>query len=201
MRGERVVVPKELQHETLKYLHLNHCGIVATKAYARSYAWWPGIDDDIETMVSNCDGCQEIRNNPLRAPIENWEIPQNPWTRLHIDFEGPFQGQSFLIVVDATSKWIEVVRVPSTTSKRVIIELRRLFATFGTPQMIVSDNDTSFKFTEMAEFTKKNGIKQVFVAPYHPAANGQAERFVQTTKRNLKILVDGNWKKKLAVFY
>ncbi|XP_046737542.1 uncharacterized protein K02A2.6-like [Diprion similis] len=200
VRGERVVVPKKLQRDTLKYLHLNHCGVVATKAFARSYAWWPGIDEDIEVMISNCDNCQETKNNPPRAQIENWEIPQNPWTRLHIDFAGPFRGQVFLIVVDATSKWIEVSKVSSTTLKRVIIELRRLFATFGTPKTIVSDNDTSFKSAEMAEFTKKNGIKQVFVAPYHPAANGQAERAVQTTKRNLKVLIDGNWEEKMSRF-
>lgn len=36
--GSRVVVPKKLQPEILKYLHANHPGIVATKACARSYA-------------------------------------------------------------------------------------------------------------------------------------------------------------------
>ncbi|XP_046748864.1 uncharacterized protein K02A2.6-like [Diprion similis] len=185
VRGDRIVVPKTFRREILKYLHLNHSGIVATKAYARSYAWWPGIDEDIEALINNCDRCQDNRNNPPRAPVKNWEIPENPWTRIHIDFAGPFQGQSFLIVADATSKWIEVSSY-ITVSKKVIEELRRIFATFGTPEMLVSDNGTPFKSAEMAEFAKRNGIEQIFVAPYHPAANGLAEKAVQTTTKKFQ---------------
>ena len=32
-----------------------------------------------------------------------------PWQRVHIDFAGPFRNKNFLIVVDAHSKWPEVI--------------------------------------------------------------------------------------------
>ena len=40
--------------------------------------------------------------------------------------------------------------------------------------------------TEFAMFAKKNGIKHIRCAPYHPSSNGLAERFVQTFKRAMK---------------
>ncbi|XP_046417438.1 uncharacterized protein K02A2.6-like [Neodiprion fabricii] len=68
--GARVIVPKKLQPEIINYLHANHPGIVATKAYARSYVWWPGINNDIELKIKNCGKCQEVQNNPPRAPVK-----------------------------------------------------------------------------------------------------------------------------------
>ncbi|KAG5877543.1 hypothetical protein JTB14_019246 [Gonioctena quinquepunctata] len=38
----------------------------------------------------------------------------------------------------------------------------------------------------MMDFTKKNGIKHIFTAPYHPSSDGQVERQVQTIKRRLE---------------
>lgn len=198
--GTRVVIPSVFRPEILNYLHANHPGIVATKACARSYAWWPGINNDVELKIKNCDQCQEVRNDPPRAPVQMWESPGEPWTRLHVDFAGPFQGQTFLIIVDAYTKWTEVRRVPSTSSSNVIRELRKLFATFGIPKMIVSDNDISFRSREMESFYEQNGIKFVFIVPYHPSSNGQAERAVQETKKSLKTLREGDWETKISRF-
>ncbi len=64
--------------------------------------------------------------------------------------------------------------------------LRSLFYTHGLPEIIVSDNDSAFTSVEFAEFSKRNGIKQVFSAPHHPSSNGLAERAVQTVKTALK---------------
>ena len=106
-----------------------------------------------------------------------------PWQRIHIDFAGPMNGQNFLIVVDSHSKWLEVIEMKSTTATATIKELRRLFATYGLPEHLVSDNGPQFTSADFAEFMKVNGIKHIRCAPYHPSSNGCAERFVQTFKR------------------
>ena len=115
-----------------------------------------------------------------------WEYPKYAWQRLHIDYAGPFLNHSFLIIVDAYSKWPEVIPMQSTNSVSTIRALMQVFATHGLPERIVSDNGPQFASQEFKEFMDINGIRHTFSAPYHPATNGEAERFVQTFKHNMK---------------
>lgn len=124
--GNRVVIPTSLRKQLLQYLHANHPGIVGTKATARSYAWWPRIDQEIETMVKNYRECMEILPAPHKTATQHWTPPKEPWSRIHLDFAGPHAGQTFLIVVDSTTKWLDVTRVSSPSSSEVIKNLRRL---------------------------------------------------------------------------
>ena len=95
-------------------------------------------------------------------------------------------GKMFLIVVDSHSKWFEVEMMPSITIEATIANLRDMFARYGIPQQLVSDNGSQFTSEEFCKFMKANGIKHTLVAPYHPRSNGQAERFVQTFKQFFK---------------
>ena len=72
--------------------------------------------------------------------------------------------------------------VVTTPSQQAIKILRNLFATHGLPEMVVSDNGSAFTSAEYQTFVKRNGIRHVRSAPYHPSSNGQAERVVQTFK-------------------
>ena len=58
--------------------------------------------------------------------------------------------------------------------------LRQLFASYGLPEHIVSDNGSLFTSEEFAVFMESNGIKHTRSAPYHPSTNGLAESFIQT---------------------
>ena len=136
--------------------------------------------------MNSCDACQSNRKTPPKAPLHPWEWPSKPWTRLHVDFAGPFQGKTFIVLVDAHSKWLEASVVASTSSEQAIKALRRVFATHGLPEILVSDNGTAFTSTEFITFVKRNGFRHVKTAPYHPASNGLAERAVQTIKEALK---------------
>lgn len=197
--GSRVVIPEVLRGGVLTMLHEGHPGMVAMKALARSYIWWPNLDNEIEDHVRTCNKCQLQRNDPNDAPLQAVPVPKNPWSVLHVDFAGPWHGKTFLIVVDRMSKWLEVVTMSSLSSAAVIASFRKLFATHGIPDIVVSDNGKAFDSEEIKNFYAKNGIVGKTVAPYHPSSNGQAERMVQTTKENLSKL-DGDWEIKLAQF-
>ncbi|PIO75317.1 hypothetical protein TELCIR_02664 [Teladorsagia circumcincta] len=90
--GERVVIPKELQTNVLKELHVGHPGIVWMKKLARSYVYWPNIDEDCENLVRSCSKCQEYAKNPIKVPLETWPTPTRAWQRIHVDFAGPICG-------------------------------------------------------------------------------------------------------------
>ena len=121
-----------------------------------------------------------------------------PWARVHLDFAGPFQGKNILVAIDAHSKWVEAVCTSSMSSTCVIEELRSLFARFGLPELVVTDNGTFFVSSEFKDFLRMNGVKHSTSAPYHPASNGLAERAVQIVKRVLKKVVNGTMRSRLA---
>lgn len=64
--------------------------------------------------------------------------------------------------------------------------LRSVFARYGLPAQIVSDNGPPFQSVEYSEFLQQNGIQRILVSSYHPSSNGLAERFVQTFKYALE---------------
>ncbi len=121
--------------------------------------WWTGITKDIEVTAKSCQECATVKQSPATAPMHPWAWPHRPWERLHVDFAGPFMGKSFLIVVDAHSKWAEEVEMVSTTTANTIVSLRNLFVTHGLPRQIVSDNGPQFVSSDFQEFTRTNGIK------------------------------------------
>ena len=86
------------------------------KSLARSYFWWPCLDKDIEHTAKSCKSCQSSKHAPPSAPLQPWTWPAKPWQRIHIDYAGPFLGRSFLVVVDAHSKWPEVFEMSTTST-------------------------------------------------------------------------------------
>ena len=108
--------------------------------------------------------------------------------RLHIDYAGPIDGHYLLLVVDAFSKWLEISISKTKTTDDTLRALREIIARFGVPRVIVSDNDQTFKSDKFENFCKGLGIFHQTSPPYHPASNGQVERYVSTTKQALKKL-------------
>ncbi|RXN30262.1 putative protein K02A2.6-like protein [Labeo rohita] len=190
MWGLRVIIPPKLRTRVLEELHVGHLGVVKMKSLARSFVWWPGIDQQIEQLAMHCSGCQHVQKMPKAAPLHPWEWPALPWQRIHVDFAGPFMGTTFLVVVDACTKWPEVFSMTSTTASQTVTVLRELFARTGVPEQLVSDNGPQFVSAEFQVFLKNNGIKHVTSAPYHPATNGLAERFVQSLKNALRAMTN-----------
>ena len=154
------------------------------KSLARSYIWWPNMDKEIEEVVKSCLSCQANRHSSAPAQLHPLEWPDQPWSRLHIDFAGPVKGSMLLII----------------TSSQTIEKLRSTFATHGLPKTIVSDNGPSFMSSEFKKFIQLNGIRHITSAPYHPSTNGLAERTVQAVKQVIKQMEGVSLEEKLSRF-
>ncbi|WKY00905.1 hypothetical protein Q1695_015148 [Nippostrongylus brasiliensis] len=188
MFGDRIVIPTTLQAAVLRDLHNGHPGISRMKMLARDYCYWPNVDKHMEDMVNSCRKCQESAKNPVKTTLSSWPTETVPWSRIHADYAGPINGKMFLVVVDACSKWPEIVEMSSSTSSATLKELRRMFTQYGYPETLVTDNGTQFTSKDFSEFCSRNGIKHVRTPPFHPQSNGQVERFVDTFKRALQKL-------------
>ena len=108
-----------------------------------------------------------------------------PWERIATDLFH-FDKKDYIVVVDYTSRWFDFKELSSTTTQAVIRFQREIFATHGTPNVVVSDNGPQFASQEFSVFTKDWGFTHVTSSPRYPQANGEAERAVQTAKNILK---------------
>ncbi|KAF7641975.1 hypothetical protein LDENG_00267010 [Lucifuga dentata] len=59
--------------------------------------------------------------------------------------------------------------------------LKMLFAWWGLPNTITTDNGPQFE-----TFLKEKGIKHIHTALYHPAVNGKVEQLNQTLKNGIR---------------
>ena len=184
----RLVIPAELQEEILQRLHQGHQGVVKCRALARSCVWWPGLSKKIEEVVGTCATCEKERKLPPE-PLQPTKTPDYPWQKIAMDlFE--LNGHTYLIVVDYYSRWIETVHLKQTTSVTVIEHCKSIFARFGIPEIVLSDNGPQFNSREFLKFSQDYAFTHLTSSPYHQQGNGEAERAVQTVKNLLRKSTD-----------
>ena len=97
-----------------------------------------------------------------------------------------YSGRNYLAVVDEYSRWLETVHMRNISSREVIMELKNLFARWGFPEKVTSDNGSQFTSTKFHKFANDDGFKTVTTNPYHPQGNGRAENTVKLAKHILK---------------
>lgn len=182
--GQRVIIPDELKNAVLALLHEEHPGMQRMKMLARSFVWWPLIDKDIEAIVRQCKVCQTTLPAKAPGPLHPWTYPTRVWQRVHVDFAMK-DGSNLFLLVDSYSKWIEAKCLRTTTTSKTIDCLKEIFAAYGYPEELVSDNGPQFTSHEFSDFAASHGIRHTRTPPYHASSNGAAERLVQTTKASL----------------
>lgn len=177
--GTRIVVPHQLQLETLQKLHQGHQGI--QRCRARTYSvWWPGVSRAVEDFVRRCPACSKSLV-PAPEPLRPTPLPAHPWAHLAADlFE--LQNSTYLVVVDYFSRYPEVVKLTSTTSAAIITALKSIFSRHGIPAVFMSDNGPQFTSHQMKSFAATYGFQHVTSSPHYPQSNGLAERMVKTVK-------------------
>ena len=83
--ASRIVVPVLYRQTVLKQLHTAHSGITRTRALARKYYFWPGMSNDISTMIDSCEICQLLRASNPTEPMQMFNEPVEPMQTVSID--------------------------------------------------------------------------------------------------------------------
>lgn len=91
------------------------------------------LDNDLDASVQGCVACQK-NASALPAKYVLWPMTDQVWEQIHINYAGPVEGNMLLIIVDAKTKWLEVVQVSSTPTSVIIMILYRLFSRFRIPK-------------------------------------------------------------------
>ena len=58
-------------------------------------------------------------------------------------------------------------------------KLRKVFAIYGTPEVLESDNGPPFNSRDFADFAMEEGFRYHKITPLHPQANGETESFMK----------------------
>ena len=193
LRGNRLCVPQVLQAQIIKLAHQGHQGMVRTKQLIRSYVWFPGIDDDVEKTINNCQECRTNTDKFQLQPLNMSPMPNGPWEELSIDIFGPMKnGKHLLVLVDDFSRYPVVKTIHSTAAQYVIPHLNEIFAMLGIPKRIRSDGGPPFNGYHWKQFAKSQGFQHHRITPYWPRANGLVERFMKNLAKVLKNASIGN---------
>ena len=144
MRGDRIVIPRELRSIMLRLLHVGHWGVEKTTRKARGAVYWPSIDSQIKDVILKCDTCLSHRcANQQREPLLQHEIPDGPWQKVAIDLF-QWNGKDYVLVVDYYSRYFEVAQLNSTKSTTVINNIKAMFARHGIPLKLMSNGGPQY---------------------------------------------------------
>ena len=135
LRGNRIVIPKELQERAISLAHTGHQGLVKTKSLLRTKVWFPGIDKQVESVIEHCLACQATTLTSSPEPLKPTKLPDYPWQKVSIDFCRPFaSGDYLLVVIDDYSRFPEVEIIRTTSARVTISRLDKIFAVHGIPE-------------------------------------------------------------------
>ncbi|GFS11313.1 Pol polyprotein [Elysia marginata] len=154
------------------------------KRTLRQSYWWPRQDHDVENFVKHCSGCQSSDKSLAQAHVPSFCIPtaDTPWQKLAIDVTRPFliapNCSKFLVVLmDYHTNYPEILMTPTITSQKITDWLEEIFALYGAPDELVSDNGTNFTSEHFTNFLRSYNVLHTRTAVYNPQENGFVERF------------------------
>ena len=103
------------------------------------------------------------------------------------------------MVSDYYSNFVKVEHLNKATSGTVRKALKTMFARYGMPDVLMSDNGIQFSSEEFAMFSSKWGFKHITLSPHYPQSNGAAENVDMTVKRLLSKARESNSSEFLAL--
>ena len=183
-KGQVMVIPAALRAEMMAKCHATHIGIKGCVRRARESMYWPRMSSDLKDYISRCDVCLAYQSAPHKETHMQHEIMARPWAKVCADL-CDFRGRTLLVVCDYFSGFIEVERLHTTTATAVSRALKALFARYGVPDVLVTNNGPQFASADFVSFAKRWGFQHVTSSPHYPQSNGRAENAVKTVKRLL----------------
>lgn len=187
----RLCVPESLRHRILSEFHSSlesggHFGVMRTEDKMKKRFYWPGMTEDIRDYIKSCHECQ-MRNRKKFKKTGSLQqvVAEHSMEIIASDVVGPLpktkRGNAYIItVIDYFSKWGEAKATKRQTSSDIVDMLTEIFARFGTPKQMITDQGPSYMSSEFTNFLKTNGITHTPTTTYHPQGNGLCERFNAT---------------------
>ena len=185
MKGTRIVIPNKKCETILNPIHDSHLGLNKCKLHAKQTVNWPRLNDQLEKLVLNCQLCLKYSNSKKKQSTNlslGHEIPLFPWTELATDLFH-FEGVSYLLLVYYTSHFPIVHKLRSMTGQHIADHFKQIFAKYGWPDTIVSDNAPCYASEIFKGLMKEYQVNHITSSPHYLESKGLAEKYIQIVKK------------------
>ncbi|XP_013883485.1 uncharacterized protein LOC106532045 [Austrofundulus limnaeus] len=186
------ILPRSLFHAAAISTHgLCHVSTGGMIEIIHKFFFTIGLEAYLKQFCKQCTVC--IKHNPqgnMRPKRGVFPKPSYPFQTMYMDFielnqSGPYKY--CLVMVDAFSKWVEIVPTAKPDAISVAKAIcKNIIPYHGIPETLYSDNGTHFvndiikNMADHLQITLKNHCA------YHPQSAGLVERMNGTIKSRLK---------------
>ena len=95
------------------------------------------------------------------------EIQLQPWTMLAMDLFH-FEGASYLLIVDYTSRFPVVHKLSSRTGQHVTNLCKQVFSEYGWPEMLISYNQPCYTADAFTSVMNAYRVNHITSSPHYP---------------------------------
>ena len=184
LKGTRIDIPTKQQEAILKLIHEGHLGLNKCKLHAKETVYWPGLNDQLENLVLNCELCLKYSNSKCKQEprlLLGQELPLYPWTKLATDVFH-FERVSYFLVVDYTSRFPIAHKLTLMAGQHIASHFKLICSEYGWPETLVSDKGPSYTYEVFNNMMKEYNINHVRSSSHYPQSNGLAEIYLQLVK-------------------
>ena len=184
MKGTRIVTPAKEHDIVLKLIHEGHLGLNKCRLHAKDTVYWPGLNDQLEKLVLNYALCLKYSHSKCKQEPSlslGQEVPLYPWTNPATDIFH-FEGVSYLLVVDYTSRFSVVHKLMSMPVQQIATQCKLIFSEYGWPETLISDNGQCYTAEVFTNLMREYSVNHITSSPHYPQSNGLAEKYVQIVK-------------------
>ena len=184
MLSARFTVPEGLRSAVMKLANEGHPDQEAFLDTLCQRVWWPGLTKDAQLYVERCSVCWRHQSNSPQELLPT-EV-ESVWEKLAADLVS-IEGRSFLSVIDYGSRFPVLRPLHSTVTSAILAELEYVFATFGLPSTLVSDNGPQFASEQMSKFLSCLGIRHIKSSPRYHGLMGSWKDFTALSERGYQL--------------
>ena len=161
----------------------SHMGVQRTYELAKD-KWADVSRETVERVVRDCLECASI-DPPVTHRWERGHIKSSsPWELLSVDITH-VGGVPYLTLVDVASRFTIWRKLANEAAETVVAQIRQVFAEFGPPQLILSDNGTVFLSGRVKALLREWEVGHRLSCAYRPQGNSVVERMHRTIKRSV----------------
>jgi len=200
---------KEKQQKILKEMHEcpigGHQGVQRTYERLKLYVTWPGMFQDVENYIKNCEICQKNKFTGLytKAAFQETDMQFQPRDKIYLDIVGPLNmtedGYKYILMCqDNLSKYLIAIPMINQVEEVTLTLLHHIVLLYGITQFIVTEQGSQFMSDIFRRLCKLLKLNKLNTTAYHPDSNGALERTHKTIVEYLRCFCnprENNWDK------